>query len=51
MIDLEELAIELYNIQAVKFGEFETKIGLITPIYFDLRIIISHPKLMVSVSI
>ncbi|XP_011159997.2 uridine 5'-monophosphate synthase [Solenopsis invicta] len=50
MIDLEELAIELYNIQAVKFGEFETKIGLITPIYFDLRIIISHPKLMLKLA-
>lgn len=49
IVDLKELAVELYDIQAVKFGEFKTKIGLTTPIYFDLRMIISHPKLMVSI--
>ncbi|EGI60148.1 PREDICTED: uridine 5'-monophosphate synthase [Acromyrmex echinatior] len=47
---LKELAIELYDIQAVKFGEFKTKIGLTTPIYFDLRMIISHPKLMLKLA-
>lgn len=45
---LKELAMELYEIQAVKFGEFKTKIGLRTPVYFDLRVIISYPKLMVN---
>lgn len=45
---LKELAVELYDIQAVKFGEFKTKVGLKTPVYFDLRVIISHPKLMVN---
>lgn len=47
---LKELAVELYNIEAVKFGEFETKIGLKTPVYFDLRIIISYPKLMLKLA-
>ncbi|XP_071560285.1 uncharacterized protein R-l isoform X1 [Temnothorax nylanderi] len=47
---LKELAVELYEIQAVKFGEFKTKIGLKTPVYFDLRIIISHPKLMAKLA-
>jgi len=46
---LKELAIELYDIQAVKFGEFKTKVGLTTPVYFDLRVVISHPKLMVII--
>lgn len=47
---LKELAVELYEIQAVKFGEFKTKIGLRTPVYFDLRLLISHPKLMLKLS-
>ncbi|XP_036150505.1 uridine 5'-monophosphate synthase-like [Monomorium pharaonis] len=47
---LKELAVELYDIHAIKFGEFKTKIGLITPIYFDLRMIISYPKLMLKLS-
>ncbi|XP_076752345.1 rudimentary-like isoform X1 [Xylocopa sonorina] len=44
--ELKELAIALYEIDALKFGEFVTKVGLKTPVYFDLRVIISHPKLM-----
>ncbi|KAL0109679.1 hypothetical protein PUN28_014601 [Cardiocondyla obscurior] len=47
---LKELAVELYEIQAVKFGEFKTKIGLKTPIYFDLRVMISFPKIMVKLA-
>lgn len=45
--ELQELAVSLYEINALKFGEFETKIGLKTPVYFDLRVIISYPKVMV----
>ncbi|XP_054007742.1 uridine 5'-monophosphate synthase [Hylaeus anthracinus] len=44
--ELKELAIALYEIDALKFGEFVTKVGLKTPVYFDLRVIISHPKVM-----
>ncbi|KYN06707.1 PREDICTED: uridine 5'-monophosphate synthase [Cyphomyrmex costatus] len=47
---LKELAVELYDKQAVKFGEFKTKIGLTTPVYFDLRVVISHPKLMLKLA-
>ncbi|XP_046751243.1 uridine 5'-monophosphate synthase-like [Diprion similis] len=47
---LEDLAVELFEINAVKFGSFVTKAGLQTPVYFDLRVIISHPRLMKSVS-
>lgn len=46
--ELKELAVTLYEIGAVKFGEFVTKIGLKTPVYFDLRLLVSHPKIMVG---
>lgn len=48
--DLKELALSLYEIDAVKFGEFVTKVGLKTPVYFDLRVIISHPKVMAKLA-
>ncbi|KAJ8679963.1 hypothetical protein QAD02_015750 [Eretmocerus hayati] len=48
--DLKELAVELYDVGAIKYGDFVTKVGLKTPIYIDLRVIISYPKLMVRVS-
>lgn len=47
---LKEIAIQLFKIDAVKFGEFMTKSGVKTPVYFDLRVIVSHPDLMESIS-
>ncbi|XP_076160614.1 rudimentary-like [Ptiloglossa arizonensis] len=44
--ELKELAIDLYEINALKFGEFVTKVGLKTPVYFDLRVIVAYPKIM-----
>ncbi|XP_043785596.1 uridine 5'-monophosphate synthase isoform X2 [Apis laboriosa] len=48
--ELKELAIALYEIDAFKFGDFVTKVGLKTPIYFDLRVLISYPKIMVRLA-
>lgn len=47
---LKELALDFFNVGAIKFGEFVTKVGLITPIYVDLRVLIAHPKIMQKLS-
>ncbi|CAB3253734.1 unnamed protein product [Arctia plantaginis] len=48
--NLVQLALKLFAINAVKFGDFTTKIGLKTPVYFDLRVIVSYPDVMEMIS-
>ena len=47
---LSSLADGLLFVGCIKFGDFTLKSGLKSPIYIDLRQIISHPKLLAEVA-
>lgn len=44
----EELIVSLFEAGCVKFGSFKLKTGIMSPVYFDFRVIVSYPKLMVN---
>lgn len=47
---LEGTVRDLFKVKAFKFGEFTLKSGENTPIYVDMRVLVSYPNLMSKLS-
>ena len=46
----KDLTLDLFKVKCIKFGDFTLKSGMKSPIYIDLRVLVSYPKILKKVA-